>query len=104
MFRKVKGMYARVVFTHVEAHKEDEAIQLYQESVVPAAQQQQGFKGLLQLVDRTSGKGISITLWETEDQMLAGETSGYYQEQLAKFRHYLAASPVREAYEVSVQI
>ena len=97
-------MHARVIFTHVEADKEDAAIQLYRESVVPAAQQQPGFKGLLQLVDRSSGKGISITLWETEADMLAGESSGYYQEQLTKFRHLLATTPVREVYEVSAKV
>ncbi len=97
-------MYARVVFTHVEADKEDEVIQLYNHSVVPAAMQQPGFKGLLHLVDRNKGKGISITLWETEDDMLAGESSEYYQEQLDKFKDKLSAPPTREVYEVNAKV
>ena len=97
-------MYARVVFAHVQADREDAAIQLYNESVVPAAMQQPGFKGLLNLVDRSKGKAISITLWEREEDMLAGESSGYYQEQLAKFEDKLSAYPTQEAYEVNAKV
>ena len=35
--------------------------------------------------------------------MTAGETSGYYQQQVAKFKAVLSAPPVREAYEVTVK-
>ena len=97
-------MYARVVFAHVPADREDAAIQLYNESVVPAAMQQPGFKGLLNLVDRSKGKAISITLWETEEDMLAGESSGYYQQQLAKFEDKLSAPVIQEAYEVNAKV
>ena len=49
------------------------------------------------------GKGISISLWDSEADMTAGEGSGYYQQQLGKFKDVFGAPPVREAYEVSVQ-
>ncbi len=98
-------MYARVTFVQIVPGKLDEAVSLYRDSVLPAAKQQNGFKGLylLTLTDRSAGKGISITLWETEADMVAGENSGYYQQQLAKFKDVFGAPPVREAYEVSVQ-
>ncbi len=98
-------MNARVTFVQIAPGKLDEAIDRYRDSVLPAAEQQKGFKGLylLTLTDRSAGKGISITLWETEADMLAGENSGYYQQQLAKFKDVFSAPPVREAYEVSVQ-
>ena len=63
----------------------------------------QGHKGHHLLTDRSNGKVISISLWETEANMMAGESSGHYQQQLAKFKDLFAAPPVREAYEVSVQ-
>jgi heme-degrading monooxygenase HmoA len=43
--------------------------------VVPAAQQQKGFKGGFLLSDPNTGKGVSIALWETENDMKASETS-----------------------------
>ena len=39
-------------------------------------------------------------MWDTRDDMLAGEASGYYQEQLAKFAPLLTGEPVREHFEV----
>jgi heme-degrading monooxygenase HmoA len=81
----------------------DEATGIYRDSVVPAAKQQKGFKGLYVLGDRKTGKGLTIALWETEADMMAGENSGYYQQQVAKFKDLFSAPPVREAYEVTVQ-
>ena len=96
-------MYARVVNIQLQPGKTNEGVSIYQDSVVPAAKQQKGFKSALLLTDANSSKGFSITLWETEADMTAGEASGYYQEQIAKFGSILAAPPVREHYEVSVQ-
>jgi len=95
-------MNARVTIVQVLPGKVDEAVDLYQGSVVPAAKQQKGYKGVYLLTDRNTGKGISITLWETEADMIAGENSGYYQQQLAKFKDIFGAPPVRESYDVSV--
>jgi heme-degrading monooxygenase HmoA len=96
-------MHARVTIVQFLPGKTDEGIAIYRDSVVPAAKQQKGCKGLYLLTDRKVGKGISIALWETEANMLAGESSGYYQQQLAKFKDIFGAPPVRESYEVSVQ-
>ncbi len=95
-------MNARVTIVQIVPGKLDEAVSLYRDSVVPAAKQQKGCKGLYLLTDRNTGRGISITLWETEADMMAGENSGYYQQQLAKFKDVFGAPPVREAYDVSV--
>jgi heme-degrading monooxygenase HmoA len=96
-------MYARVTIGQILLAKMDEAIGIYRNSVVPAAKQQKGFKGLYVLTNRKTGKGLTIALWETEADMTAGENSGYYQQQVAKFKDILSAPPVREAYEVTVQ-
>ena len=96
-------MYARVTISQILPGKFDKAIAIYRDSVTPAAQQQKGFKGIWMLTDRKTGKGISITLWETEADMTAGESSGFYQQQVAKFKDVFGAPPVREQYEVTVQ-
>jgi heme-degrading monooxygenase HmoA len=99
-----KIMNARVTTVQVRPDKIEDTIGIYRDSVTPSAQQQKGFKGLLLLTDPATGKGISIALWETEADMIAGESSGYYQQQLAKFKDVFSAPPVREQYEVSVQV
>lgn len=97
-------MYARAVTVQFQPDKMDEAISVYRDSVVPAAKQQQGYKGGLLLTDPNTGMGISIALWETEADMKAGEASGYFQEQIGKFGGLFAAPPVTEHYEVSIQV
>jgi len=97
-------MHARVSTVQIQPGKTDEAISIYRDSVVPVGKQQKGFKGALLLADPNTGKAISVTLWETEADMKAGETSGYYQEQIAKFASVFAGPPVGEHYEVSVQV
>ena len=96
-------MFARVTTVQVNIDKLDEATKIYEESVIPAAKSQKGFRGAYLLTDRKTGKGISMTLWESEEDAIANEQSGYYQEQLNKFKEVFIAPPVREGYEVSVQ-
>jgi len=96
-------MKARVVNVQVQPGKTFEAVNIYRDSVVPASKKQKGFKGALLVTDPDTGKGLSITLWETEADMKAGESSGYYQEQIAKLAVVMAAPPAMQHYDVSVQ-
>jgi len=95
-------MFARIVTVHAKVEKLDEVIGIYRDSVVPAAKQQKGFLGARLFTDRESGKGVSVTRWQTKEDLIAGETSGYYQEQIAKLAPLLTEAPVREIYEISV--
>lgn len=96
-------MYARLTTVLIQQGKVEEANNIYRDSVVPAAQQQKGFKGAFLLTDPNTGKNVSISLWETEDDMKASEMSSFVQEQMVKFAAVLAAPPTTEHYEVSVQ-
>ena len=94
-------MHARIVTTQAQPEKLDQLIAVFHDSIVPAAQQQKGFVGIKLFVDRTTGKGVVVSRWQTEEDMNAGEASGYYQEQFAKVAPFLTAPPVREAFEVA---
>ena len=96
-------MYARVVSMPGRPELADQARKIFAESVIPVAKQQPGFKGALFLTDPNTGKGMSVTLWETEAEMKAGEGSGNLQEQIAKFAPLLAGPPTREVFLVAVQ-
>ena len=72
--------------------------------MIPAVKQQKGFAGAYLMTDAASGKGLSITVWESQADMEAGEAAGgYYQEQLAKFGSLIAGPPVLDHYELSVE-
>ena len=96
-------MFARFTKVQVSPEKIDETIKLYEESVVPTAKTQKGFKGIMLFTDRKTGKGYSISIWESEEEAIANEQSGYYKEQVGKFAEYMTAPPVQEGYEVTVQ-
>lgn len=96
-------MYARVTEINVWPDKVDEAIEIYAKSVVPAAKAQKGFAGVYLLSDKPTGRGLAITLWESQEDALANEHNRYYQEQLIKFIEFFRSPPIREGYEVSVR-
>ena len=95
-------MYARVVLGTMQLDKNDQAVEIYKNSIVPAAKEQKGFKGGNLFTDDQTGKFISITLWETEDDMVSSDSSGYLQEQLGKVAVFFASPPKVEQYTVSV--
>ena len=96
-------MFARTTSLLIKPDKIEEAIQLYDTSVIPAARDQKGFKMAYLLIDREARKGMSITFWESEDDAKANEENLYYQDQLAKFLTIFAADPVRDGFEVAVE-
>ena len=96
-------MYARITFGKSKPGKEDDNFHITKDSVIPAALQQKGFSGLYLMLDRKNNKSITITLWETEADMMAAETNGFYQQQVAKFKDIVSEQPNREVYEVSIK-
>src|SRR6266849_2609354 len=102
--RRTSTMHARMVTVQFQPGKVDEGTQIYRESILPEMRQQSGFKGVMALVDRSTGKSISITLWQTEaDAQASGSGSAFLQAQIAKVASLFAAAPIVETYEVAVQ-
>ena len=95
-------MEARVVDLRILPTEAREVVRIYRDSVLPTARRQQGFKGALLLTDDETGVGISISLWETEEDREEGEANGFYQQQIRKFSELLTETPVRKHYNVGV--
>jgi len=66
-------VFARVSTYSGAPDRVDESIREGREQIVPAVRQIPGCKGLLYLVDRSTGKAMSVTLWENEEAMRASE-------------------------------
>lgn len=98
-------MYARVTTIQISPYRLDEAIGVLREQVVPAIQQQNGFKGYLMLVDRGTGNSINITLWEEEtDRQVTGPHSEYYRDAIGKVVPFLTDTPLIEDLELVIQV
>ncbi len=96
-------MHARIVAGLAQPGTIDQGINIFENSVAPVAQEQKGFKDIFFLVNRDTNQFMSVTLWETEADMAAGEASSYLQEQVAKAAPILAAPPTTEHYELAAQ-
>lgn len=96
-------MHARVVSLEMLPMNIGEAVRIYQDRVVPAAREEEGFRGALMLTDPDTGEGLSISLWNSEDEMHASEASGFYHRKLAELEALFISTPVRKHYEVSTR-
>ncbi len=95
-------MYARVTKIKATPEKLDEAIRQYQEETVPMIERMGGKGGYL-LVDRKNGNTLSITLWDTEQDMQASEEQGNRMRARAAQTSSAAQPPEVERYQVAVQ-
>ncbi len=66
-------MFANVSTYQGPPDKIDEGLRYAQENIVPSLQEVEGFEGVYLLVDRQSGKVLTITLWESEEALRASE-------------------------------
>lgn len=96
-------MFVRQTIIHTAIDKIDEASKLFEESVIPAFRSQKGYQGASFISDRTKGKSICVSLWDSEQDAVANEKSHVYQEQLVKFMGLFTMDPFREGYELLVQ-
>lgn len=98
-------MYASVSSGQMQSGKTDEFVQLWRDSVAPAIRQLKGFNGASVLVDRDTGRGMSVVLYETKEDAIAVQSSGKFQELVARLGNTLVSdSVVRQVYEVAIQV
>jgi heme-degrading monooxygenase HmoA len=94
-------MFARVSAFEIDTMRISLAAaeKLFADEVVPAMRDQQGFAGFV--VMRTpEGKGLVVTLWDSEETAAASVESGHYGEQIARFIAFMKQPPGRDHYEV----
>jgi heme-degrading monooxygenase HmoA len=94
-------MYSRVTLFELDTLRFDlgAAVDRFTDLVLPALRRQPGYEGVYVLVN-PDGKGLVMTLWETEDDAAAGLRSGFYAAQVEKFVTVFSSPPGREGYEV----
>jgi heme-degrading monooxygenase HmoA len=66
-------MFARVFTYQGSPQQIDEGLDHARQNILPRVRAVDGFEGVYYLVDRQSGRALSITLWESEETMRASE-------------------------------
>ncbi|MHB8895065.1 MAG: antibiotic biosynthesis monooxygenase family protein [Candidatus Geothermincolia bacterium] len=96
-------MYARVLRFTVDPKRIEEGIEVYTDGYVPEAKQQKGFLEAMLLGDRETGKGMTLSIWESEADAKATEQSGFLQQVIAKFAGFFTEAPTIEGFEIMVR-
>src|SRR5436309_9411087 len=78
-----QARHARVMSGHTQPGQLDEAVRLVREVFLPEFQKQKGFLGLLFLVDASTNKCLSISFWESDDDMMGLESCGHHGQQIS---------------------
>jgi heme-degrading monooxygenase HmoA len=80
-----------------------DAIALFEESVLPALRDEEGYEGCYVLLSE-EGKMLVLSFWTSDEAARATRVSGFYQQQIEKFSDFVVyrQDPGREAYEVVV--
>jgi quinol monooxygenase YgiN len=96
-----EGMYySRVVMGTIEPDKHEEAFAIFTDKIIPAAREEEGFRGANLFSNPQTGKFISTTIWKTEEDMIASGNNGYLKKQLDKVAGLLSEPPVIDHYLV----
>jgi len=90
-------MFARVSVFKGSGEAFDEAATNARENIAPALRELDGFAGLLVLADRSTGRSMSVTFWETEEAIrssrdaatkMRDETAAKYDEEIIGVDEY----------------
>lgn len=93
-------MVARCTYVKVDPADVEACVELFNQEVVPAASELEGFKGVMLLVHPDDGEAVVIDLCETRELALSNEHHGFYQREIARFADRLIGTPRRVVYDV----
>jgi hypothetical protein len=94
-------MYARVTMLEIDTARMsvEAALKTYVDAVLPDVKSQPGYLGIYML-DTPEGKGLVMTLWDSEEAADASSPVGFYAGVLEQFVTIFKSPPGRERYRV----
>lgn len=96
-------MFARVTYVQAPEGKVEEGLTKWRENVLPVTMARDGFRGVLSMVDRESGKALSITFWDMSEDLFASTEAEYHLQAVARFGEFFAGAHEPENFEVYFQ-
>ncbi len=91
-------MHVRAVTVQIQPGKMQEFIDLFKDTMAPVIEAKKGFQGQYLMTDASRGKALTISFWESDEDVLATE---YLPEQVrAKLGSVFAGSPNYDHYEL----
>ena len=94
-------MIARVNQGKLEAKDIEAATEFFETVWIPGGREQDGFRGAI-LLTRADGNSLAIDIYDTEEQALATEESGWYQQTTELFADKITGRVRRNFYEATI--
>jgi heme-degrading monooxygenase HmoA len=69
-------MHARIGRVSFSPDSADGMVSHVRDTIIPKYESSQGFKGFTLLLDRSSGEGVGISFWDSEEAMNATDSIG----------------------------
>ena len=95
-------MHARLTTLQMDPGKIDDAVAGLEQNDIPMFKELDGFKGFSLMVDRSSGKCIGLSYWESEEAMKASEEAVKEARAGAAERGGASGEPEVERFEVAI--
>ena len=95
-------MHARVSTIQLDPARIDETVSEFEEQDLPMFKQIGGFRGFTLLIDRTSGKVVGTSYWDSRELMEASEQEGESARQRVAETGAAQSPPAVERFEVAL--
>jgi heme-degrading monooxygenase HmoA len=95
-------MHARVTTVHMDPERVDQAVSELEERDLPLFSQLDGFRGFTLVVDRSSGRAIGTSYWDSEEHMRSSEQAVADSRRRTADTGGASAEPQVETFEVAV--
>lgn len=95
-------MFSRVTLLEIDTLRTsvDDALELFKQQVLPELREQEGYEGVV-VMATPEGKGLIVTLWDSEEAAEAHGEDGFYSDVLARYMTLFRSPPGRERYRVA---
>jgi heme-degrading monooxygenase HmoA len=95
-------MHARMTTVEGQPDSIDDAVSQVNDEVLPLLEQQAGFKGFTLHVDRSSGKVVGTSYWDSQEAMDASEDAVRGPREEAARRGGASGGPAVDYFEVVI--
>jgi hypothetical protein len=79
-------VFCRVTHVHApaSASRVHEGLKIWYDNVLPVTKARDGFRVAISMVDLETGKALSITFWEGEDDLIASTEADYHKQAIKR--------------------
>lgn len=94
-------MHARVTLLEIDTVRVtlDDALEKFRDHTLAGLRAQPGYRGVWVLAT-PDGKGLLMSLWDTESDARVDGDGSFYGEEIGRFATFFRSPPGREEYEV----